>query len=111
MPGVVSFSNLMLRAGLMCADEIVAAADAIAAEAKKNLDLPSGKVPPNVPGRGPLDMTAAVTFVVARLTAGAAPGAANVTMDQPCFWMARNKPVLYVGVAGAGKTVIVKDYI
>merc|ERR1719316_2188089 len=51
------------KSGLMCADEIVAAADAIAAEAAKNLDLPSGKVPPNVPGRGPLDMTAAVTFV------------------------------------------------
>ena len=51
------------KSGLMCADEIVAAADAIAAEAAKNLDLPSGKVPPNVPGRGPLDMTAAITFV------------------------------------------------
>merc|ERR1719217_869937 len=33
------------KSGLMCADEIVAAADAIAAEAAKNLDLPSGKVP------------------------------------------------------------------
>merc|ERR1712039_1033174 len=51
------------KSGLMCADEIVAAADSIAKEAAKNLDLPSGKVPPNVPGRGPLDMTAAVTFV------------------------------------------------
>ena len=51
------------KSGLMCADEIVSKADAIAAEAAKNLDLPSGKVPPNVPGRGPLDMTAAVTFV------------------------------------------------
>ena len=51
------------KSGLMCADEIVAAADAIAKEAATNLDLPAGKVPPNVPGRGPLDMTAAVTFV------------------------------------------------
>ena len=51
------------KSGLMCADEIVAAADSIAKEAAKNLDLPSGRVPPNVPGRGPLDMTAAVTFV------------------------------------------------
>ena len=30
---------------------------------------------------------------VAGVAPGAAPGAANVTMDQPCFWMARNKPV------------------
>merc|ERR1711924_341389 len=42
------------KSGLMCADEIVAAADTIAKEAATNLDLPSGKVPPNVPGRGPL---------------------------------------------------------
>ena len=51
------------KSGLMCADEIVAAADAIKREASKNLDLPAGKVPPNVPGRAPLDMTAAVSFV------------------------------------------------
>merc|ERR1719428_2060595 len=51
------------KSGLMCADEIIAAADAIKKEAASNLDLPSGKVKPNVPGRGPLDMTAAVTFV------------------------------------------------
>ena len=51
------------KSGLMCADEIVAAADAIAREAKTNLPVPEGKVGPKVPGRGPLDMTAAVSFV------------------------------------------------
>ena len=51
------------KSGLMCADEIVAAADAIKAEAKSNVELPAGKVGPKVPGRGPLDMTAAVAYV------------------------------------------------
>eukprot|EP00629_Pelagomonadales_sp_RCC1024_P017091 CAMPEP_0119260262 /NCGR_PEP_ID=MMETSP1329-20130426/732_1 /TAXON_ID=114041 /ORGANISM="Genus nov. species nov., Strain RCC1024" /LENGTH=617 /DNA_ID=CAMNT_0007259683 /DNA_START=45 /DNA_END=1898 /DNA_ORIENTATION=- len=50
------------KSGLMCADEIVLAADAIKAAASSNIPLPEGKIPAKMPGRGPLDMTAAVAF-------------------------------------------------
>ena len=50
------------KSGLMCADEIINAADAIKREAAANAPLPDGKIPaPKL--RQPLDMTAATAFI------------------------------------------------
>ena len=50
------------KSGLMCADEIINAADAIKREAATNVGLPEGKVI-NKNFREPLDMTAATAAV------------------------------------------------